>query len=32
MNQKRGMNRPTMNMTQWPFRIEMIPTVINRTT
>jgi hypothetical protein len=31
MNQNRGRKRPRMNMIQWPFLIEMIPTVTNRT-
>jgi hypothetical protein len=27
MSQKSGINKPTMNMTQWPFRREMRPSV-----
>jgi hypothetical protein len=32
MIQKMGMKIPMMNMIQWPFRIDMIPRVINRIT
>jgi hypothetical protein len=31
INQKIGMNKPTRNMIQWPFRIEMTPKVTSST-
>ena len=31
MSQKIGMNRPMMNITQWPFRRDMMPSVISKT-
>jgi hypothetical protein len=31
MSQNNGRKKPMMNMTQWPFLIVMIPSVINRT-